>query len=160
MTHHRIVWLDLHESVVKDLSHVCFIALRDAGEVIDEGSVKEAELMLHSLQVARQSRETGLPEFSNHEPAFSNCLIEVAHEIEEKVFREMFDGIEAESSQFQFGPDPLTPFLDIFSYFWMVEVDIGEHQVVIIGVFNVDIIGPVLLIADDPVDGFFWFAAL
>ncbi len=74
-------------------------------------------------------------------------------EFEEELFREMLNGVETEALQFQLRADPHTPFLDIFLDFWVGEVDVGEHEVVVICVFTVDVLGPFFVVADDLVDG-------
>lgn len=153
--YHRVVWLNLDETAIEDLPQIRLGALRDSGEVVDEGRVEQCKSMLHFLQIACQSRQATLPELSNHEPSFAYCVIHVAHKIEEEFLRKMLDGIKAETLQFQLRAYPCTPFLDIFLHFWMLEIDVGEHEVVVIGVFAVDILGPVLVVSNDFVNGLF-----
>ncbi len=77
----------------------------------------------------------------------------MADKFQQETFGEMFDCIEAEPLQLQLVAYPDTPILDIFSYFWMGEVDVGEHEVVIVGVFRIYVFSPFLVIAQNLVDG-------
>lgn len=73
-------------------------------------------------------------------------------EFQQEIDGEMFDCVKAETLQLQLITDPNTPIFDIFSYFGMGEVDVGEHEVVIICIFRINVFGPFFVITHNFVD--------
>ena len=51
----------------------------------------------------------------------------------------MLDGVEANALQFELFGDINTPVLDILRDFRMIEVQVGEHQIVVVAVLCVDL---------------------
>lgn len=85
-------------------------------------------------------------------PTLTCVLVQVMDELGEKGLRVVLDGVEADALQLELFGNVDAPVLDVFDDFGMVEVQVGEHQVVVVAMLGVDIGGPMLALALDLVE--------
>jgi hypothetical protein len=154
-TYHSIVRFSLHQRAIKHLPEIGLVPLRDPAKIIHERSIKQTEFTLHLLEVLQHVGQTRLPELAHHKPTLPHRLIKVPDKLEQELLTEMLDRIKPKPLQLQLRPHPLAPPLHILPYLRVREIDVGKHQVIVVCVFRVDVLGPLLVVADDLVDGFF-----
>ena len=61
----------------------------------------------------------------------------------------MLDGVQPHAVQVKFAGDPYAPFFHLLHHFRVVEVQIGEHEVVVISIFVIHAAAPVLPVPHD-----------
>jgi hypothetical protein len=142
-TYDGILGLDADEGIVKHGSQVGIFCGADAGEVVDQRSVEEAEFVVHVLEPLLKRLEFGMPVFSDEEQVVSRFLADVvnlekwsdnrhnsckscqAYPLVQESLREVSDGVKTEAGKTKFLDDPRTPVLDIGLDFWMRVVQVG-----------------------------------
>jgi hypothetical protein len=66
-TYDGVLGLDADEGVVEHGAEVGVLGGADAGEVVDEGGVEEAEFVVHVLEPLLEGLEFGVPVFADEE---------------------------------------------------------------------------------------------
>ena len=100
--------------------------------------------------------QTILPELAHEEPPLTMRLVQSRNEFPQELLGEMFHSVETNAFEGHFFGQPDTPVNHILADFWVVVVEIGEHEIIIIPFLAVHIIrvSPILgVIPQDLVDG-------
>lgn len=153
--HHRHgrVRLGLHERLVKHLSQIAIFRCRDLAEVVEEGCVVQAELVVHLIEVLEQFVHVADPELAHEEQfALAEVLFEVCHELVGEALGEVLACIEAESAELELLDHPLAPVDHVVDDFRVAVIDVGEHEEVGVAGLVAYAVRPVFVVAQDPVD--------
>lgn len=106
--------------------------------------------MLDCIEPGRYAGEVAGPDFAYYEDVFGfiGTVMESVVNMSDPVLgegeAEMLHSVQPESIDSNFIHHPLAPFLHLFADIRVGVIDVGEHEIIVIAVFFVYIIGPSL----------------
>ena len=147
----------LDQGAVQNLGKVVIAALLGSlVHVVVQGHVKQVHLVAFLLEVFVQGVQVLLPVFAHGVEILSPVLADGGQEFLDELVIDVLDGVQPHAVQVQFPGYPDAPFFHFFHHFRVVEVQVGEHEVVIVAVFFVHAFAPAFPVPHDLEDGSFF----
>ncbi|CDN42503.1 hypothetical protein BN871_BK_00260 [Paenibacillus sp. P22] len=149
---HRLQRAFLDDGAVEDRAQV--EALTGLGRFLEpvmKGGVEQVDAALHRIQISEAVLRNAVPELADDVERTVLVLPDGMGEITDERMVDMLDRVQPEAVHARFLDQPFAPFDHFFPDLRVVVIDVGEHQVVVVAELVVDILVPVLVLAEDAV---------
>ena len=151
----------LNQGSVQNFGKIVIAALLGGlVHVVVQGDVKQVHFVAFLLEVIVQGFQILFPVFTHGVEVCSPFLADGCQEFPDEFVIDMLDGIQPHAVQIQFPGYPYSPSFHFFHHFRVVEVQIGEHKVVVVAVFFIHAFAPAFAVSHNLENGGFFRACV